>query len=88
MHVIASLNYYAGFPHKDTNVQRDLKHQMQQGTKAREASAAGRQNVLSNLLRERETKVHMAFTRLSLPLIWGHLYKVEMFPLPWSVFPQ
>lgn len=50
MHVIASLNYYAAFPHKD------LKHQLQQGTQAREASAPGGQNVFSNLLREREIK--------------------------------
>lgn len=33
-----------------------LKHQLQQGTQAQEASAPGRQNVLSNLHRERETK--------------------------------
>lgn len=55
------------FLHKDTNVQRVLKHHRQQGTQAREASAPGGQNVLSNLLRERERDksphgIHQAVT--------------------------
>lgn len=84
MHLIAPLNYYTGVPHKDTNVQGDLEHQLQQDTKAQNDSAPRGQNTLSNLLWERVTEVHMIFTRLSLWLIWGYLSKVELFPLPLS----